>query len=209
MKQSRSLPRRSRIGSLVMILSVLSACQPGRTASTPATLYPTPPPVTFIPPTLYAVTPRATILHAYNSVIGVQVPDITLTTLDGGTIRLRDLRGQIVFLNFWATWCAPCQDEMPELQKLEDEHGADGVRVIAVTDPTDGQTEDGVRTFLLRLNLKLTVALAPDLDLYDQFGVAQIPTTFIIDRAGVVREEHIGELYDDDITAYLDELAGD
>jgi peroxiredoxin len=207
-KQPRSLPIRVRIGSLVMILAALSACQPGRATSTPATPYPTPAPVTFIPPTLYAVTPQATILHAYNSVIGVQVPDITLTTLDGGTIRLRDLQGQIIFLNFWATWCAPCQDEMPELQKLEDEHRADGVHVIAVTDPTDGQTEDGVRAFLLRLNLKLTVALSPNLDLYDQFGVAQIPTTFIIDRAGVVREEHIGGLHSDDIASYLDELAG-
>jgi len=196
----------ARIVTAVVILAALSACQPDRTSSAPATPYPTPAPVTFIPPTRYAGTPRATILHAHESVIGEPVPDFTLSTLDGGTLRLRDLRGQIVFLNFWATWCAPCQNEMPELQKIEEEHRAEGVRVVAVTDPTDGQTEDGIRTFLLRLNLKLTVALSSDLDLYEQFGVAQIPTTFIIDRAGIVREEHIGELRPDDITAYLDEL---
>ena len=50
-------------------------------------------------------------------VIGAPVPDITLTTLDGGTVRLRDLAGQIVLLNFWATWCVPCQKEMPLLQQ--------------------------------------------------------------------------------------------
>jgi peroxiredoxin len=195
-----------RIGTAAAIFTALSACQPGSGAASPATPYPTPAPVTFIPPTLYAVTPQATILHAHASVIGAQVPDFTLSTLDGGTLRLRDLQGQIVFLNFWATWCAPCQNEMPELQKIEEEHRSEGVRVIAVTDPTQGQTEDGIRTFLLRLNLKLTVALSSDPDLYEQFGVAQIPTTFIIDRAGIIREEHIGELHPDDITAYLDEL---
>ena len=206
-KQLRALLMAVRIGTVATILTALGACQPDRTSSAPATPYPTPAPVTFIPPTLYAVTPQATILHAHASVVGEPVPDFTLSTLDGGTVRLRDLQGQIVFLNFWATWCAPCQNEMPELQQIEEEHRADGVRVIAVTDPTQGQTEDGIRTFLLRLNLKLTVALSSDPNLYEQFGVAQIPTTFIIDRAGIIREEHIGELHPDDITAYLDELA--
>jgi len=198
----------SLTGTVAVILAALSACQPSRTSPASATPYPTPAPVTFIPPTLYPVTPRATILHARESLVGEPVPDFTLSTLDGGSIRLRDLQGQIVFLNFWATWCAPCQNEMPVLQKLEEEHRTEGVRVIAVTDPTQGQTEDGVRTFLLRLNLTLTVALSSDPDLYARFGVSQIPTTFVIDRAGTVRKEHIGELHPDDIAAYLDELAG-
>jgi peroxiredoxin len=205
-KQRGALQILTRIGTAAVILTALSACQPDRTSSAPATPYPTPAPVTFTPPTLYAVTPQATILHDHASVVGEPAPDLTLSTLDSGTLRLRDLQGQVVFLNFWATWCAPCQDEMPELQQIEEEHRAEGVRVVAVTDPTQGQTEDGIRTFLLRLNLKLTVALSSDPDLYEQFGVAQIPTTFIIDRAGIIREEHIGELHPDDITAYLDEL---
>jgi peroxiredoxin len=136
------------------------------------------------------------------------LPDLTLTALDGSPIRLADFKDQIVFLNFWATWCVPCQDEMPALQKLQDEHGADDVRVIAVTDPTSGQTEDDIRTFMSTYHLTLTVALSSDTALYQQFGVAQIPITFIIDRAGIVRYRHIGAMNADDIATYLDRLAG-
>jgi thiol-disulfide isomerase/thioredoxin len=77
--------------------------------------------VTFIPP-----TPLPTLSPTPDPLLDLPVPDVTLTGLDGKSIRLRAFKGEIVFLNFWATWCEPCKEEMPELQALQDEHGAEG-----------------------------------------------------------------------------------
>ncbi len=170
------------------------------------TVYPSPAPVTFIPPTPLPTALPPT-LPPLDEVIGAPLPDITLTTLDGETIRPRDLAGQIVLLNFWATWCVPCQSEMPLLQRLQDERAAD-VRVITITDPHLGQTERAISEFLARHKLSLTIALAEeDGTLFRLFEVVQIPTTVFLDRAGVVRFRHLGELTEDDLSAYLDQLA--
>jgi peroxiredoxin len=158
----------------------------------------TPRPVTFIPP-----TPLPTRSPTPDPVLDQPAPDLTLTTLDGDPLRLRDLRGEIVFLNFWATWCAPCKEELPELQAL---HETGSARVIALTDPTEGQTEALVRAFAQDLGLTLTVALSSDRDLYRNLGIAQIPMTIIIDRRGVMRFRHLGELHDHDAQAYLARL---
>lgn len=173
-----------------------------------AASYPSPPPVTFIPPTPEPTAPRPTLAPPPDSIMGAQVPDYTLTTLDGATIRLRDLQGEIVLLNFWATWCAPCQAEMPLLQQVQDEGRANGVRVIAVTDPTDGQTEDSIRVFLDERDLTLTVALTTDRAFFDTFQAVQIPVTYFIDRTGAVRFWHLGELHDHDVAAYLAAIDG-
>lgn len=170
------------------------------------TSFPSPRPVTFVPPTPEPTGPRPTLPPPPESVMDRPAPDFTLTTLDGGSIRLPDLAGEIVFLNFWATWCAPCQNEMPLLQTLHDDYGADGVRVIAVTNPDDGQNEAGIRAFVEQHGLTLTVALETAPDIYTRFEVAQIPITFILDRSGVVRYRHIGELHADDVQTYLERL---
>jgi peroxiredoxin len=80
--------------------------------------------------------------------------------------------------------------------------------VIAITDPTAGQTEGDIRAFVKTYDLTLTVALSSNPELYQRFGVAQIPTTFIVDRAGIVRFRHIGALTADVIATYLAQLAG-
>jgi cytochrome c biogenesis protein CcmG/thiol:disulfide interchange protein DsbE len=193
-------------GVATAILIVMSTNGSDVTRPLSVSDYPSPPPVTFIPPTPRP-TLRPTVPPAQESVLEKPLPDLTLTALDGSPIHLADFKDQIVFLNFWATWCVPCQDEMPALQKLQDEHGAEGIRVIAVTDPTSGQTEDDIRTFVSTYHLTLTVALSSDIALYQQFGVAQIPITFIIDRAGIVRYRHIGAMNADDIATYLERLA--
>ncbi|MCZ7539672.1 MAG: redoxin domain-containing protein [Anaerolineae bacterium] len=167
--------------------------------------YPTPAPLTFIPPTPLptALLPTPPPLE---DVIGAPLPDITLETLDGSSVRLRDLAGQIVVLNFWATWCAPCQREMPLLQQLQDERA--DVRVITITDPHLGQTERAIREFLARYTLTLPVALSEeDGLLFRLFEVAQLPTTVFVDREGIVRFRHLGELAEDDLRAALDQLA--
>ncbi len=192
-------------GIIAAVLIVLNDSAPGDDPAAPVAAYPTPPPVTFIPPTLRPTVP-ATIPPAQESIIGAHLPDITLTALDGGSIDLHDLEGDIIFLNFWATWCVPCQEEMPALQALEDEQHAQGVRVVGVTDPTAGQTEEDIRAFLERYDITFAVGLSAEIALYQQFGVAQIPITFIIDRQGTVRFRHIGVLNASDIVLYLAEL---
>jgi thiol-disulfide isomerase/thioredoxin len=170
------------------------------------TVYPSPAPLTFIPPTPLPTALPPT-LPPLDEVIGAPLPDIIVETLDGEVVRLRDLAGQIVVLNFWATWCLPCQEEMPLLQRLQDEHAGD-VRVIAITDPHLGQTERAIGEFLARHELSLTVALAEeDGPLFRLFEVAQIPTTIFVDREGIVRFRHLGELSEGDLSAVLDPLA--
>lgn len=207
----RSEGRRSRWLPLLVIplIGVLGAAlvlAQGDTLNGEAlTAYPSPAPVTFIPPTPLPTALPPTV-PPLEEVIGAPVPDITLTTLDGGTVRLRDLAGQIVLLNFWATWCVPCQKEMPLLQQLQDERA--DVRVITITDPHLGQTERAISEFLARHTLSLTVALAEEGGpLFRLFEVVQIPTTVFLDRDGIVRFRHLGELTEADLSATLDQLA--
>lgn len=164
---------------------------------TSSMIYPTPAPVTFIPP-----TPLPPTITPTDPVVAHPVPDVTLATLDGEPLRLRDLGGEVVFLNFWATWCEPCREEMPDLQAFQDQYGGEGVRVISVTDPNDGQTEDDIRAFVAEYGITFTIALTSDRAFYDQFGATQIPTTFIIDPAGMVQVRHIGALDIDDMIGY-------
>jgi thiol-disulfide isomerase/thioredoxin len=188
---------------VVLAALILTACGSDAADSpTPRPTYPTPAPVTFIPP-----TPLPPTITPTDPVVARPVPDVELTTLDGGTIRLRDLSGEIIFLNFWATWCVPCREEMPDLQQFVEDYGDQGVRVIAVTDPNDGQTEADVRAFVDEYDLTFTIALTSDAAFYRQFGVEPIPTTLIIDRAGMVRGRHIGAMHLDDMVAYFEQAA--
>jgi peroxiredoxin len=194
--------RKSGIAVLAALILIMGGCTSANESPPSASPYPTPAPVTFIPPTLLP-----TLSPTPDPLLDQPVPDVTLTGLDGGPIRLRDFAGEIVFVNFWATWCEPCTEEMPELQALHDERGADGVRVIAITNPNEGQTEAAIRAFVDEYDLTLTVALSSDAALYAQFGVAQLPMTVIIDRAGVVRFRHIGALHDHDMATYINRLS--
>lgn len=166
----------------------------------PEMRFPSPPPVTFVPPT---PLPTATPLP---SLVGQPAPEHTLTLLDGSTLRIGATDGETLLLNFWATWCVPCEAEMPLLQRVYESYRDEGVRVVAVTDPNAGQTEQDIRDFLVRLDLSLPVALETDPAFFAQWNVAQIPMTYIIDGKGIIRVQHIGELHDDDVAAYLEQV---
>ena len=195
-----------RLTALLLVIGVIAAVglialsNTGEESAPRAalTVFPTPAPVTFIPP-----TPLPPTITPTDPVLAHPVPDAALTTLDGEPLRLRDLGGEVVFLNFWATWCAPCREEMPELQTFQEQYGGEGVRVISVTNPNDGQTEDDIRAFVAEYGITFTIALTSDQTFYDQFGVAQIPTTFVIDPAGTVRVRHLGALDIHDMIGYV------
>jgi peroxiredoxin len=112
-----------------------------------------------------------------------------LKTLDGEPLRLSDLRGQVVLLNFWATWCVPCRGEIPELNDLQKELSARGFSVLGVT--TD-DTAALVREFQKDIRQDYRVALA-DKAAASKYGVVGLPATFIIDREGRIRHQIIGE----------------
>jgi peroxiredoxin len=119
-----------------------------------------------------------------------RAPDFSLVSLDEDTIRSLDLRGEVVVLNFWATWCLPCRLEMPSLQSLHDDRAADGVRVLGLS--TDVGSEGPVRDFLRERDITYPVGRATTSHRRAFGGISGIPTTFIIDREGVVRHRVLG-----------------
>ena len=129
-------------------------------------------------------------------------PTFELATLDSGALDLADLRGQVVLLNFWATWCGPCRLEMPLFEDLQQQTG-DRLKVVAVNaDEPDAQ----VQAFVDELGLTFTVGLDPGQAIGDLYRVRVFPTTFLIDEAGIVRVQHLGVLDEGQLSVYLTEL---
>ena len=130
---------------------------------------------------------------------GADAPDFELRNLEGDDVRLSDYRGQIVLLNFWATWCGPCREELPHVQKLHEGYGDRGLVVIAVS--TDG-TKSPVSRFISREGYSFVVLMA-DGPVQQDCGVGGIPVTFFIDREGVIR--HVKEGFGPGGAAELEE----
>jgi cytochrome c-type biogenesis protein len=116
-------------------------------------------------------------------------PQIELKTLDGQPFQLASLRGRVVVLNFWATWCVPCRAEIPDLSALQHDFAARGLTVVGVS--ADDTPED-VRDFQKELRQDYTVVLGTT-DAKAQYAVIGLPKTFIIDRAGRIRQTLPGE----------------
>jgi peroxiredoxin len=107
--------------------------------------------------------------------------DFTVNTSDGRTFRLRDHRGKIVFLNFWATWCAPCKEEMPSMERLYREHKDRGLVVVAVSVDADPAV---VRPFLTEHRLSFAAGVDPKMEVASRYGVRALPSSFLVDREG-------------------------
>jgi thiol-disulfide isomerase/thioredoxin len=122
-------------------------------------------------------------------------PPLHLTALDGTTISLAQLRGKVVLLNFWATWCGPCRMEIPELERLQRDYaGKLQIVGLAVDDPQEEgpNTAGRVRMTALRFQMNYPVAMANQA-VQDSFGgTAAIPTTLVIDQQGEIVMRHIG-----------------
>jgi cytochrome c-type biogenesis protein len=116
-------------------------------------------------------------------------PEVALQTMDGKSFHLAELRGRVVLLNFWATWCIPCRSEIPELNTMHRDLASRGLSVVGVS-TYDGA--DGVRDFWKDIKQDYTVLLG-DQDAGSKFGVPALPTTFILDREGRIRAKIVGE----------------
>lgn len=116
---------------------------------------------------------------------GFTAPDFSLTTMDGKTLHLSELRGQVVFLNFWTSWCPPCEKEMPALQQLHEQ--SPEVAVVAVN-LTDQDNLDDVRAFLDRYQITFDIPLDNRGEVSRLFQIQALPTSFFIDRQGIIRK---------------------
>jgi len=123
--------------------------------------------------------------------VGKVAPEFALVDLDEKPVRLSDYRGKVVFLNFWATWCKPCREEMPSMEVLHKNFAKDGLVVLAVSIDRVTTTKD-IPPFIKSMNLSFPVLIdswgKTDMP-YKRMGV---PETFIIDQEGVIREIVIG-----------------
>jgi cytochrome c biogenesis protein CcmG, thiol:disulfide interchange protein DsbE len=129
--------------------------------------------------------------------VGRSAPEYGATTLDGEAVRLADLRGQVVLLNVWATWCAPCREEIPALQALADRHAREGLEVVGVS--VDGRNEvQNIRRFAEQIDMRYTIWHDPEDAVGLRFRTVGVPTTFLIDREGVIAWRHMGPVEADD-----------
>jgi len=147
--------------------------------------------------------PRAAVFAAGE--IGSRLPEFSVKDLQGREISSADLRGKVVLIDFWATWCQPCKKEMPGYQKLVDRYGSQGFAVVGFKFDTMMDTEDPA-LFAKRINVHYPLAVAAD-DLKQKFGgIGGLPTTMVYDRQGVLRKRVIGFEYTDAIESALKPL---
>jgi thiol-disulfide isomerase/thioredoxin len=138
--------------------------------------------------------------------IGSRLPEFSVMDLHGGEVSSAALRGKVVLIDFWATWCQPCKKEMPGYQGLLTRYGSRGFVVIGFKFDTMMDMEDPIR-FARRMGVKYPLAIASD-DLKQKFGgIKGLPTTMLYDRQGILRNKVIGfeytEIFEDDLKPLL------
>lgn len=117
-------------------------------------------------------------------------PDFTLRTLEDQEITLSGLKGKVVLLDFWATWCGPCKESIPHLVALHKSHQEEDFELIGMSMDKTGEVEM-VRRFVKSMDLPYPIIMTPD-EVARRFKVTGLPTTFLIDREGKVREKIVG-----------------
>ena len=137
--------------------------------------------------------------------VGQLAPSFSADTSDGKTLTLDELRGTPVALNFWATWCAPCRAEMPELQSAVTRYADQGLVVLGID---ASESAEQVEAYMDDLALTFPSVIDPDGSIAILYGVYAFPTTIWLDAEGIVRIRHLGALTKDDIDRYMADLVG-
>ena len=137
--------------------------------------------------------------------IGSRLPDFSVKDLQGYPLSSADLRGKVVLVDFWATWCQPCKKEMPGYQKLLDRYGSRGFVVIGFKFDTMMDMEDPLQ-FAKGIGVHYPLAVATD-EVKQRFGgIEGLPTTMLYDRQGILRTKVIGFEYTDNFESALKPL---
>jgi len=134
---------------------------------------------------------------------GSVAPDFELLDINGETVRLSDYLGRPVILNFWATWCAPCRVEMPDLQRAQDEFGDDGPQVLTVNQK---ESAEQVAEFFDEVGLTLPALLDSKGDVSVTYGAFFLPTTVIVGPDGIVAAVHRGMITRNALNGYLEQI---
>lgn len=140
-----------------------------------------------VPSALGALAPAA----AQALASGVRAPEIGLAAIANGSgnIDLAGLRGQAFIVDFWASWCGPCADEMPVLERLYTQHRQAGFSVIGVSQDS---AADNVRQFLRRIPVSFPIVLDQSHAVAGRYSPPRMPTSYLVDRRGIVRHVHAG-----------------
>lgn len=157
------------------LLLLIAGCQAGNTET---------PEYAEVPDIPYAF-PQSTALE-----VPVEAPDFNVVTLDGKKLKLSDLRGKTVLINFWATWCGPCIAEIPDLIALQEELGPEKFVVVGLS--MDLIEEDIVQEFVQSMEINYPIAIDEGAIAQEYGGIFSLPTTIVIDKTGKIKQRTIG-----------------
>jgi peroxiredoxin len=134
---------------------------------------------------------------------GDMAPDFVLSTLDGETIKLSNLKGEGILLNFWATYCPPCEYEMPFMESQFQKTNGQGVHILAVN---IGENKFNVKNFVDKYNLSFPILYDELGEVVEAYGVGALPATYLIDPSGTVIDIIPGGMSEADIERYLNRV---
>jgi len=141
-------------------------------------------------------------------VFAKRAPNLELKDLSGKTTKVSDLHGSIAVINFWATWCVPCQEELPLLGKLEKEYAGKNIRFVAAS-ADEAKNRAKLDRFVSAHQIGMEIWVGADLDMLERAGLGnELPATLILDEQGQVVVRVLGEAREDDIRRPLDWLLG-
>jgi peroxiredoxin len=136
--------------------------------------------------------------------VQIEAPALTLTDLQDIPRSLSDYRGRVVLVNLWATWCPPCQAEMPELQDFYTNHQNEGFTLLGIE---DGDPTADVVSFVQEYGLNFSIWLDPNyLAAHYAFRTVNLPSSYVIDRNGVIRLEWMGAISEQNLEKYIEPL---
>lgn len=202
--ERQGIPRALRLAVLVTMLvalmtgaGVLLASRLARSDSGPGVLDP----AAFV-----AQQPANSTGGGVAPAVDQQAPDFTLKTLDGGEVTLSSLQGKPVLMNFWASWCAPCRVEMPDLVRVYEAHKADGLVVLAINMTFQDSVSD-VQAFVKEFNMTFPVLLdETGAVAHNQYRLRGLPMSFFVNRKGIIVRRHIGAMRGEQIDQFVGEL---
>lgn len=135
--------------------------------------------------------------------VGSAAPDFVLTDLNGNEVQLSDYRGKGVFLNFWGTWCEPCEREMPYMENQYKIFKDQGVKIIAVE---AGSTKLAVENFRDKYGLTFPIVIDKGGKVVQAYDIYNLPDTYLIDKNGVVLDKITGEMTEADVKRYMERI---